>query len=69
MNLAEDVLLLLIDDVSGKPVVDTTRLNLALAGGVLLDLSALGQVDVSGPGEQVKAGRLVVRDTQPTDAP
>ena len=64
--LAEDVLLLLTDDVSGKHVVDTARLDLALAGSVLLDLTTLGRVDVSGPGEQVKAGRLVVRDAQPT---
>jgi len=65
--LAEDVLLLLIDDASGKAVVDKTHLDLALAGGVLLDLATLGRVDVTGPGEQVKAGRLVVRDASPTD--
>ena len=65
--LAEDVLLLLIDDASGKTVVDKTHLDLALAGGVLLDLATLGRVDVTGPGEQVKAGRLVVRDVAPTD--
>jgi len=67
--LSEDVLLLLIDDASGKFVVDKTRLDLALAGGVLLDLATLGRVDVTGPGEQVKAGRLVVRDAGPTDDP
>jgi len=65
--LSEDVLLLLIDDASGKFVVDKTRLDLALAGGVLLDLATLGRVDVTGPGEPVKAGRLVVRDAGPTD--
>jgi hypothetical protein len=65
--LAEDVLLLLIDDASGKAVVDKTRLDLALAGGVLLDLANLGRVDVTGPGDQVKAGRLVVREAGPTD--
>lgn len=67
MILAEDVLLLLIDDASGKALVDKTHLDLALAGGVLLDLATLGRVDVTGPGEQVKAGRLVVRDVSPTD--
>lgn len=66
MILAEDVLLLLTDDVTGKPVVDTTRLDLALAGAVLLDLATAGRVDVAGPGERVKAGRLVVRDPRPT---
>ncbi|MBB2924538.1 GPP34 family phosphoprotein [Cellulomonas cellasea] len=66
MILAEDVLLLLTDDVTGKPVVDTTRLDLALAGAVLLDLATAGRVDVSGPGEPVKPGRVVVRDPRPT---
>lgn len=66
MILAEDVLLLLIDDASGKPVVDTTRLDLALAGGMLLDLASSGRVDVAGPGQQVKAGRLLVCDDRST---
>lgn len=66
MILADDVLLLLTDDVTGKPVVDTTRLDLALAGAVLLDLATAGRVDVSGPGEPVRAGRVVVRDPRPT---
>jgi hypothetical protein len=65
--LAEDVLLLLIDDASGKAVVDKTHLDLALAGGLLLDLATLGRVDVTGAGEPVKAGRLVVREDSPTD--
>ena len=64
--LAEDVLLLLLNDTSGKAVVDKTRLDLALAGGILLDLTTAGRVDVAGPGEQVKRGRLVVRDARPT---
>ncbi|MEP7763578.1 GPP34 family phosphoprotein [Sanguibacter sp. 25GB23B1] len=69
MILAEEVALLLIHDISGKAVVDSTRLDLALAGSVLLDLVASGRVDVSGPGEPVKAGRLVVRDPRPTGDP
>ena len=64
--LAEDVLLLLNDD-SGKAMVDKTRLDLALAGAVLLDLATTGRVDVTGPGDQVKAGRLVVRDDRSTE--
>jgi hypothetical protein len=69
MILADDLLLLLTDDVSGKPVIDGTRLDLALAGAVLLDLATAGRVDVAGPGEPVKAGRLVVRDPRSTDDP
>ena len=69
MLLAEDLLLLLLNDVTGKPLVDSTRLDLALSGAVMLELATLGRVDVTGPGEQVKAGRLVVRDPNPTGDP
>lgn len=69
MLLAEDVLLLLLNDVSGKPLVDTTRLDLALSGAVMLELASLGRVDVTGPGEQARPGRLVVRDSTPTGDP
>jgi hypothetical protein len=66
MLIAEDLLLLLTDDVTGKPVVDGTRLELVLAGALLLELTTLQRVDVSGPGEPVRAGRVVVRDPAPT---
>lgn len=67
MLLAEDLLLLLTDDTTGKSLVDHTRLDLALAGAVLLELALRGRADVAGPGEAVKAGRVVVRDPAPTD--
>lgn len=67
MILAEDLLLLLLDDATGKPVTDSIKLDHALAGAVLLELATLGRVDVAGPGEEVRAGRLVVRDDAPTD--
>lgn len=69
MLLAEDLLLLLTDDESGKRQADTTRLDLALAGAVLLDLVELGRLDISGAGEEVKEGRLVVRNAAATDHP
>ena len=69
MLIAEDVLLLLTDDLTGRPVVDTTRLDLALAGAAVLELATLGRVDVSGPGEEVRPGRLLVRDATPTGDP
>jgi hypothetical protein len=59
-------LLLLTDDESGKPVADTTKLDLGLAGAVLIDLAKLDRVEVAGPGESVKEGRLYVRDRTPT---
>lgn len=66
MLIAEDLLLLLTDDATGKSLVDGTRLDLVLAGAVLLELTALERVDVSGPGEAVRPGRMVVRDPAPT---
>lgn len=69
MLVAEDLLLLLTDDETGKPVVDTTKLDLALAGAVLVDLAELDRVEVAGPGEAVKEGRLYLQDTTPTGEP
>lgn len=69
MILADEVALLLVHDISGKAVVDPSRLDLALAGSMLLDLTAAGRVDVAGPGEPVKSGRLVVRNPSPTGDP
>ncbi len=69
MLLAEDLLLLLTDDESGKREVDTTRLDLALAGAVVLDLVELGRLDVTGSEDGEKEGRLVVRDAALTDHP
>ncbi|NLF03893.1 MAG: GPP34 family phosphoprotein [Actinomycetales bacterium] len=69
MLLVEDVLLLLTDDATGKAAVDSSTLDLALAGAVLLELAAQGRADVAGPGEQVKAGRVVVRDASPLGDP
>ncbi|SDD83767.1 Golgi phosphoprotein 3 (GPP34) [Sanguibacter gelidistatuariae] len=69
MILAEQILLLLTEDVTGKPVVDVTRLDLVLAGAVLLDLAVAARVDVAGPGDPVKSGRLIVRDARPVGDP
>jgi len=67
MLLAEDLLLLLTDDETGKAVVDGTALDHALAGAVLLDLALSGHVDVAGPNEAVKEDRLVIRRTDSTN--
>jgi hypothetical protein len=67
--LAEDLLLLLLDDASGKPVVDGTRMSRVLAGAVLLELALGDVVTPAEPGEDVKKGRLVVRDgARPQDS-
>lgn len=69
MLIAEDLLLLLYDDESGKPIAGSTELDYGLAGAVLLELTMLGRIDVAEKGEDTKAGRLVVRDPSPTGDP
>jgi hypothetical protein len=69
MLIVEDLLLLLTDDTSGKAVVGSTELDLSLAGAVLIELAMAGKVDVTGPGDPGRNGRLVVRDPAPTGDP
>jgi hypothetical protein len=66
MLIAEDLLLLLTDDETGKHLVGNPGLDLALAGANLLELAERGKVDVAGEGEPVRPGRIVVRDASPT---
>ena len=63
-TLAEDLLVLLLDADSGRPRTDTTRLDLALAGALLLELSLDGRVDVADGGRRAHA---VVLDDRATD--
>jgi hypothetical protein len=69
MLIAEDLLLLLYDDESGKPISGSPQTDYALAGAVLLELTMLGKIDVAGENEDVKKNRLVVRDPTPTGDP
>lgn len=70
MLIAEDLLLLLTDDVSGKAVVDGQRVDLALAGAVLVELVTARRVEL-----RTTAGRLTSRtvvvpvDPTPTGDP
>jgi hypothetical protein len=66
MLLAEDLLLLLYDDETGKPITGSPGLDYALAGAVLIELTLLGKVDIAGDGELTKKGRLKVLDATPT---
>jgi hypothetical protein len=66
MLIAEDLLLLLTADDSGKLTADTTSTDIALGGALLADLELSRRVDVAGPGERVDEGRLIVRDATPT---
>ena len=62
MLIAEDLLLLLTDDDTGKLAGSGTQVDLALGGALLVELALLKRVDVAGPDEPVGEGRLVVRD-------
>ncbi len=61
MLIAEDLLLLLTDDDTGKLQVDGTALDHGLAGAVLLELAMAGAVAVAEAEDDVKRGRLVLR--------
>ncbi|WP_341358256.1 GPP34 family phosphoprotein [Georgenia sp. M64] len=66
MLLAEDLVLLLTDDKTGKPLVDQLRRDLVLAGAVVHELTALGRLRVTDRDEEQRPGRLVVADASPT---
>ncbi|GAA3162992.1 hypothetical protein GCM10010531_13680 [Blastococcus jejuensis] len=66
MLLAEDLLLLLTDDDTGKPTASGDEVDLALGGALLIELALAGHVDVAGPDEALRQGRLLVRNPGPT---
>ena len=66
MLIAEDLLLLITDNASGKPVVGSTELENGLAGAVLLELALAGRVDVEEGRGPFRANRLLVVDPAPT---
>ena len=64
--LAEDLLLLLLDDESGTTAVDTASLDLVLAGAVIVELVQLGRVQLPSAAAPLGEGALLVRDGCPT---
>jgi hypothetical protein len=65
-TLAEDLVLLMIDPACGKLVVDSTALDRAVAGALLLDLALRERLAVEGSGS---GSRLYVVDPTPTGEP
>jgi hypothetical protein len=63
--IAEDLLLLLTSDDTGKLMTDPAGTDVALGGALLADLELVQRVGVAGPGERVAEGRLIVRDATP----
>ena len=66
MLIAEDLLLLLTDDRTGKLSTSSNAVDVALGGAMLIELTLGKRVDVAGEAEAVRKGRLVVRDPSPT---
>ena len=65
MLLAEDLLLLITDDASGKLSVPGAQADAGLAGANLLELTLRNKVDVAGEQDPGRAGRIIVRDPSP----
>ncbi|HEY3563105.1 MAG TPA: GPP34 family phosphoprotein [Kribbella sp.] len=65
MLIAEDLLLLLYDDETGKPITGSPGLDYALAGAVLIELTLNRKLDITADGR----GRLQVLDATPTGDP
>jgi hypothetical protein len=66
MLIAEDLLLLLTADDTGKLTADSANTNMALGGALLAELALTQRVDLAGPDERVREDRLIVRDASPT---
>jgi hypothetical protein len=64
--IAEDLLLLLTDDRTGKLVVGANEVDVALGGALLIELALAQRVDVAGDDGPVRKGRLLVKDAGPT---
>ena len=59
-RIAEDLLLLLLDNGAARPALDEPRRQRVLSAAVLLDLAHTCRIRPSEPGESVPPGRLVV---------
>ncbi|MEV1075225.1 GOLPH3/VPS74 family protein [Micromonospora parva] len=64
-RLAEDLVLLLLDDESGRSTVDLGRRYRAVGSAVLLDLVRAGRISIPASGDAREA-RVVVSDGTPT---
>ncbi|HUZ37003.1 MAG TPA: GPP34 family phosphoprotein [Streptosporangiaceae bacterium] len=65
MLLAEDLLLLVTDDASGRLCAPAAQVDAGLGGANLVELTLMNKVDLSGEADQGKPGRIIVRDPSP----
>src|ERR1700736_6677656 len=66
MLIAEDLLLLVTDDASGRLSAPGDQVDAGLGGANLIELTLMRKVDLSGDGDEGKPGRIIVRDPSPT---
>ena len=70
MLIAEEYLLLSLDDETGKPRIGSDRLEPALGGALLAELALMERVGVTPPeAGWTKRGRVTITNLKPTDDP
>src|SRR5215471_613461 len=65
MLLAEDLLLLVTDDASGRLSAPTEQVDAGLGGANLVELTLRNKVDLTGEQDPGRRGRIIVRDRSP----
>ena len=65
MLLAEDLLLLVTDDASGRLTAPADRVAAGLGGAILVELTLRNKVDLTGGQDPGRPGRIIVRDPSP----
>lgn len=65
--IAEDLLLLLIDEHSGRPLVDSTRTTHALAGALVLELAVMGLLVPEDPAARLGKSKIMAVERPPAD--
>ena len=66
MLLAEDLLLLVTDDASGRLSAPAEKVDAGLGGANLVELTLRDKVDLTGEQDPGKPGRIIVRDPSPS---
>ncbi len=68
MLLAEEFLLLCIDDRTGKKIISDAKIEPALGGALLVELALKERIGVNPPSAgRMQRGRITITDTSPTD--
>lgn len=66
MLLAEELLLLVTDDTSGRLSAPAPQVDVGLGGANLIELTLMNKVDISGGDDLGRRGRIVIRDPSPS---